>query len=32
MMISGGALGVLIFATVVDCAVIAVAFRSFLKK
>jgi hypothetical protein len=30
--ISGGALAVLIGATVVDCALVAVAFISFLKK
>lgn len=30
--ISGGALVVLICATVIDCGLIAVAFASFLKK
>ncbi len=30
--ISGGALAVLIGATIIDCAIIAVAFVSFLKK
>lgn len=30
--ISGGALAVLIGATILDCALIAVAFVSFLKK
>ena len=32
MTISGGALVVLIIATVVDCGLIAVAFADFLKK
>ena len=32
MHITGGALVVLILATIADCALIAVAFRSFLKK
>jgi hypothetical protein len=30
--ISGGALAVLIGAIVIDCGLVAVAFRSFLKK
>lgn len=32
MTISGGALVVLILATIADCSLIAVAMRSFLKK
>lgn len=32
MIITGGALAVLIAATVIDCGLIAVAFVSFLKK
>lgn len=32
MIISGGALAVLIVAAVIDCGLVAVAFRSFLKK
>lgn len=30
--ISGGALVVLICATIIDCGIIFIAFRSFLKK
>ena len=32
MIISGGALAVLIAAAVIDCGMVAVAFVSFLKK
>lgn len=32
MIITGGALAVLIAAAVIDCSLIAVAFISFLKK
>lgn len=32
MAISGGALAVLIGATIIDCGIVAVAFRDFLKK
>lgn len=32
MMISGGALAVLIGAAILDCGLVAVAFASFLKK
>lgn len=32
MIISGGALVVLIAAAIIDCGMVAVAFRSFLKK
>lgn len=32
MHITGGALVVLIIATVIDCGIIFIAFRSFLKK
>ena len=32
MIISGGALAVLIAAAIIDCGIIAVAFVSFLKK
>lgn len=32
MTISGGALVVLIIATIIDCGLVALAFRDFLKK